>query len=155
MAAQDQEITVRSLSHGGQLFIHAIRRWALAMAEQRCFGCDMQAEYEAMDMLDALPIINEMMCFMSRAASFNYAICHPDRPKLDSDEAAILAMMRAVQRSDKDVAVELATHFFPGPFAMTFLRIARAYTAVLDENRISLEGTRRLFVVPTPVAATH
>ncbi|MEM7612002.1 MAG: hypothetical protein AAF270_10005 [Pseudomonadota bacterium] len=138
-----------SLSEGAQLFVLSARHWAFSLSDKHCAGCLLRPIYESYGLPTALPIMNELMCFVSLACRRQLAISHPTCPVVTPDEMELLDVMRALQRNDPHSAYAAATGIFEGSLATTFFRIGRAYIAQLTENGLSVTGVRYLSEVAT------
>ncbi|MEL7024117.1 MAG: hypothetical protein AAGL69_10250 [Pseudomonadota bacterium] len=140
----------RQLAHladGAQLFLTSVRQWLASYQVEECGCCAMRPQYQAHNIEIALPVLNELMCFLSLAAAKDLVIKQPCDTDVSEDEAALLQMMRAVEANHPHAAYQHADGYFPPPVATTFFRICRCMLDFYESGGLSFTGATKLRLV--------
>ena len=140
-------LSAASLPNGSSLFVWSIREWLAAAREQRCIKRGLIPRYHAADCVDAIVLLDEMMCLLAVSALRPIRIGSSDASALSEDETRLVQALRAVQRTDDHLAGTLLAAMMPLPFNQTFLRTARLYVAALRTAGLAFTGARHLTAV--------
>ncbi|MEL7312005.1 MAG: hypothetical protein AAFN07_10870 [Pseudomonadota bacterium] len=135
------------LADGAQLMLTSIRQWIASYHLEECGCCALRPQYKAYDIEGALPVLNEMMCFLSLAVVKELVIFSPVDEDVSEDEAAILRMIKAVEANQPHSAYEHAGGYFPPPVATTFFRICRCMVDHYSNGGLVFAGSTKLRLV--------
>ncbi|MEM7002351.1 MAG: hypothetical protein AAF529_16290 [Pseudomonadota bacterium] len=105
--------------------------------------------YEKFGVNSALPVLDEMMCLVAATAFRSIEVNCPCKSHLGEDELLLLRTMQALQRQDRDTAIEMVDDLLCGSFRITFCRIADAYLEELQAGSLGVTGVRYLSAVPS------
>ncbi len=136
-----------SLSAGAELFVWSVREWLAAARERRCVKRNLIPRYHAVECVDAILPLDEMMCLLAVSALRPIQIRHCGCSALSDDEMRLVQCLRAVQRGDDELAGQHLASLLPGPFSRTFLRPARQYASAICSADLRFTGARHLMVV--------
>lgn len=140
-------LSTASLPDGAALFVWSAREWLAAAREQRCIKRGLIPRYHAADCVDAIVLLDEMMCLLAVSAVRPIQIHRSGASALSDDETRLVQSLRAVQRTDDDLASQLLAAMMPSPFNQTFLRPAHLYVSALCAADLAFTGARHLTAV--------
>lgn len=143
-------LSTASLAAGARLFVWSARQWLLASREKRCIKRDLIPRYHAADCVDAIVLLDEMMCLLAISALRPIQIRCSGSSTLSEDETMLVQSLRAVQRDDDGLARRHLATMMPLPFSRAFLRPARLYVAALCAADLVFTGARYLTAVDSP-----
>ena len=106
-----EALPATSLSAGAELFVWSVREWLAAARERRCVKRNMIPRYHAVECVDAIVLLDEMMCLLAVSA---LRMCEK-RPIADRPTplAASLRSALGVLGSNTSRSVRLALRPFP------------------------------------------
>ena len=136
-----------SLSAGAELFVWSAREWLAAARERRCVKRHLIPRYHAVECVDAIVLLDEMMCLLAVSALRPIQIRHSGCSALSEDEMLLVQCLRAVQRGDDELARQHLAGLLPGPFNRTFLRPAGQYASAICNAGLAFTGARHLMAV--------
>ncbi|MEL7296448.1 MAG: hypothetical protein AAGJ86_02235 [Pseudomonadota bacterium] len=134
---------VELLSDGARLLTESMREWARSVREQECSCGALRELYGYYGVEAALPIGNELMCYVSVATQQRLALHGQNVETLADDEWLMIRIVRAVERDDPETAYRLCADHFPGSLATTLFRVMGAFVSVAVKHGLSFCGTRR------------
>lgn len=140
-------LSTSSLAAGAGLFVWSARQWLVASRERRCIKRDLIPRYHAAECVDAIVLLDEMMCLLAISALRPIQIRCSGSSALSEDETALVQSLRAVQRDDDGLARRHLATMMPLPFSRAFLRPARLYVAALCAVDLAFTGARHLTAV--------
>ena len=140
-------MSAASLPGGAALFVWSAREWLAAAREQRCIKRGLIPRYHAAECVDAIVLLDEMMCLLAVSALRPIRIGGSGTSALSEDETRLVQSLRAVQRADDGLARQLLAEMMPTPFNQTFLRPARLYVSALCAAGLAFTGARHLTAV--------
>ena len=136
-----------SLSAGAELFVWSVREWLAAAREKQCVKRNLIPRYHAAECVDAIVLLDEMMCLLAVSALRPIQIRHCGCSSLSEDEMLLVQCLRAVQRGDDELARQQLAALLSAPFNRTFLRPARQYASALCDADLAFTGARFLMAV--------
>ena len=141
------EISLDSLSCGGQLFIWSLRQWLIAVRHKQDPIPLMINPYRMVKNADAPMLIDELMAILAVSSQRQLEIRCCCRATLSQDESLLLSCVRLLRQGNTQGAAEsLEPVMLPG-LSRTLCRIADLYQASLTSSGLTFENPRALTLV--------